>query len=85
VLFWANFPLGTENDVLLSPTPQTPTYLKRKSDYVKNPISKHGLEVIWKRLIEVKAVILKFYPYGGRMGEIPAEETPFPHRRCGNG
>jgi FAD/FMN-containing dehydrogenase len=80
VLFWANFPLGTENDVLLSRTPQTLTYLKRKSDYVKNPISKDGLEVIWKRLIEVKAVILKFYPYGGRMGEIPAEETPFPHR-----
>ncbi|XP_059439152.1 berberine bridge enzyme-like 8 [Corylus avellana] len=80
VLFWTNFPLGTANDVLLSRTPQTLNYLKRKSDYVKNPISKDGLEVIWKRLIELKAVILKFYPYGGRMGEIPAEETPFPHR-----
>jgi len=80
VLYWTNFPLGTANDVLLSRTPQTLTYLKRKSDYVKKPISKDGLEVIWKRLIELKSVILTFNPYGGRMAEIPAEETPFPHR-----
>jgi FAD/FMN-containing dehydrogenase len=80
VLYWTNFPLGTANDVLLSRTPQTLTYLRRKSDYVKKPISKDGLEVIWKRLIELKSVILTFNPYGGRMAEIPAEETPFPHR-----
>ncbi|KAE7996040.1 hypothetical protein FH972_000789 [Carpinus fangiana] len=80
VLFWTNFPLGTADDVLLSRIPQTLTYLKRKSDYLKNPISKEGLEIIWKRLIELKAVILTFNPYGGRMSEIPADATPFPHR-----
>ncbi|XP_059439074.1 berberine bridge enzyme-like 8 [Corylus avellana] len=80
VLFWTNLPLGTADDVLLSRIPQTLTYLKRKSDYLKNPISKLGLEIIWKRLIELKAVALTFNPYGGRMGEIPAEATPFPHR-----
>jgi hypothetical protein len=80
VLFWTNFPLGTPNDVLLSRKPQVLTYLKRKSDYVKEPISKDGLELIWKRLIELEHVILRFNPYGGRMGEIPEEATPFPHR-----
>jgi hypothetical protein len=80
VLFWTNFPLGTADDVLLSRIPQTLTYFKMKSDYLKNPISKEGLEIIWKRLIELKAVALTFNPYGGRMSEIPAEATPFPHR-----
>jgi hypothetical protein len=80
VLYWASFPLGTTNDVLLSRTYQTLAYQKRKSDYLKKPISKDGLEVIWKRLIELKSVMLTFNPYGGRMAEVPAEETPFPHR-----
>ena len=80
VLFWTNFALGTPNDVLLSRVPQTLTYLKRKSDYVKEPISKAGLELIWKKLIELKYVALTFNPYGGRMSEIPAEAVPFPHR-----
>uniref|UniRef100_A0A2N9GTE0 FAD-binding PCMH-type domain-containing protein n=1 Tax=Fagus sylvatica TaxID=28930 RepID=A0A2N9GTE0_FAGSY len=80
VLFWTNFPLGTPNDVLLSRIPQVLTYLKRKSDYVKEPISKAGLELIWKKLIELEYVLLTFNPYGGRMGEIPAEAVPFPHR-----
>ncbi|KAM4088216.1 hypothetical protein ACB094_07G054000 [Castanea mollissima] len=80
VLFWTNFALGTPNDVLLSRVPQTLTYLKRKSDYVKEPISKAGLELIWKKLIELKYVALAFNPYGGRMSEIPAEAVPFPHR-----
>jgi hypothetical protein len=80
VLFWTNFPLGTPNDVLLSRIPQVLTYLKRKSDYVKEPISKAGLELIWKKLIELEYVILTFNPYGGRMGEIPSEAVPFPHR-----
>ncbi len=80
VLFWTNFALVTPNDVLLSRKPQVLTYLKRKSDYVKEPISKDGLELIWKRLIELEHVILRCNPYGGRMGEIHEEATPFPHR-----
>ncbi len=80
VLFWTNFPLGTPNDVLLSRIPRVLAYFKRKSDYVKEPISKAGLELIWKKLIELEYVILTFNPYGGRMGEIPSEAVPFPHR-----
>ena len=80
VLFWTNFDLGTPNEILLSRVPQTLSCLKRKSDYLKEPIPKDGLELIWKRLIELENVILRCKPYGGRMGEIPEEATPFPHR-----
>ncbi|CAN1251740.1 Berberine bridge enzyme-like 1 [Linum perenne] len=54
---------------------------KRKSDYVQNPISKAGLEWIWKKMIETGKTGLVFNPYGGRMDEIGATETPFPHRK----
>ncbi|PON38829.1 Xanthine dehydrogenase C subunit [Parasponia andersonii] len=80
ILFWTNIPLGTNDDVLLSRTP-TVNYLKRKSDYVKKPISKKGLERIWGRMKELDGpLMLTFNPYGGRMAEIPSTATPFPHR-----
>nr|KYP52025.1 Reticuline oxidase-like protein [Cajanus cajan] len=49
-------------------------------DYVKNPISKDGLEWIWKKMIELGQTSLVFNPYGGRMDEISANATAFPHR-----
>ncbi|GAB2280876.1 hypothetical protein Dimus_015499 [Dionaea muscipula] len=82
VLFWTDFPLGTPVDTLLSRVAQ-PEYtdrLKRKSDYVKTPITKEGLEGIWKKMIELGSTALTFNPYGGRMAEIPEDEIPFPHR-----
>ncbi|GKV03921.1 hypothetical protein SLEP1_g16154 [Rubroshorea leprosula] len=80
VLNWTNFPVDTSAKVLLNRTPQTLTFLKRKSDYVKEPIPKDGLEWLWKRMIELGTPTLIFNPYGGRMAEISASETPFPHR-----
>ncbi|KAM3702632.1 hypothetical protein ACJW31_04G039400 [Castanea mollissima] len=80
VLFWTNFDLGTPNEILLGRVPQTLSCLKRKSDYLKESIPKDGLELIWKKLIELEYVTLAFNPYGGRMSEIPPEATPFPHR-----
>ncbi|KAJ4719669.1 reticuline oxidase-like protein [Melia azedarach] len=80
ILFWANFPTGTPIKVLLDRTPVTLVSLKRKSDYVKEPISKEGLEGIWKKMIELETPFMMFNPYGGKMHEIPATETPFPHR-----
>ncbi|GAB4840887.1 hypothetical protein Ancab_021647 [Ancistrocladus abbreviatus] len=82
VLFWTDFPLGTPVDALLSRTPQSMyiTHLKRKSDYVKTPISRDGLQSIWNKMIELEATALTFNPYGGRMAEIPEPEIPFPHR-----
>ena len=72
--------LGKSPDVLLDRNPNDANFLKRKSDYVQNPISKDGLEWLWKKMIEVGKTGLVFNPYGGRMNEIPASETPFPHR-----
>uniref|UniRef100_A0A7N2MSC1 FAD-binding PCMH-type domain-containing protein n=1 Tax=Quercus lobata TaxID=97700 RepID=A0A7N2MSC1_QUELO len=80
VLFWTNFDLGPPNEILLSRVPQTLSCLKRKSEYLKEHIPKDGLELIWKKLIELEYVTLAFNPYGGRMSEIPAEAAPFPHR-----
>ncbi|KAI8524581.1 hypothetical protein RHMOL_Rhmol13G0160300 [Rhododendron molle] len=80
VLYWANFDNGTKPEVLLSRTPDSVSFGKRKSDYVQNPISKDGLEWIWKKMIEVGKTGFVFNPYGGRMSEIPAGATPFPHR-----
>ncbi|XP_010051867.3 berberine bridge enzyme-like 8 [Eucalyptus grandis] len=79
-LFWTNFPIGTPADALLSRTPQVLTHLKRKSDYVKQIIPKDGLELIWRRMIELERPMLTFNPYGGKMSEIPPTNTPFPHR-----
>lgn len=83
VLFWANYDISkTTPEVLLNrfESPLLKTYLKRKSDYVKKPVSKEGLEEIWKKMIELEHVSLFFMPYGGRMTEIPVTATPIPHR-----
>lgn len=80
VLYWANFKTSTKPEALLSRVPNSVSYGKRKSDYLQNPISKDGLELIWKKMIEVGKTGFVFNPYGGRMSEIPAGETPFPHR-----
>ncbi|XP_042026502.1 berberine bridge enzyme-like 8 [Salvia splendens] len=80
VLFWTNFPSGTPVTELLSRVPQSLTYLKRKSDYLKKPIPKQALELLFKKMVELRTPALAFNPYGGRMAEIPASEKPFPHR-----
>jgi len=38
------------------------------------------LEWLWKKMIEIGKTGLVFNPYGGKMSEIPASATPFPHR-----
>ncbi|VVA40280.1 PREDICTED: reticuline oxidase [Prunus dulcis] len=79
-VFWAPFPYGTSPERLLSRNPQFHKHFKRKSDYVKKPIPKAGLKWIFQKMIELDSPALTFNPYGGRMGEISASATPFPHR-----
>ncbi|XP_050370073.1 berberine bridge enzyme-like 14 [Argentina anserina] len=81
ILFWAGYPNGTSLDVLLSRVPKGLTYLKRKSDYVQEPISKKDLEALWKVMIEIGDGGMLWNPYGGKMSEISDGETPFPHRK----
>ncbi|KAJ6887355.1 hypothetical protein NC651_027633 [Populus alba x Populus x berolinensis] len=80
VLSWVGMPKGTPIEVLLDRIPKGVSYLKRKSDYVKEPISKEGLESIWKVIAEVGEVAMLWNPYGGKMSEISETETAFPHR-----
>ncbi|XP_050226081.1 berberine bridge enzyme-like 8 [Mercurialis annua] len=80
VLFWTDFRAGTPTTALLSRTPQSLTYLKRKSDYVKKIIPRDELEKIWQKMIELQVPSMTFNPYGGKMAEIPSTEIPFPHR-----
>ncbi|KAK2985959.1 hypothetical protein RJ640_017587 [Escallonia rubra] len=56
-------------------------YFKAKSDYVKEPISKNGLEGIWKMFYEdeAEAAVMILSPYGGKMDEISEYALPFPH------
>ncbi|KAF7842377.1 berberine bridge enzyme-like 21 [Senna tora] len=80
VLWWTNYPLGTKPETLLDRELNSADFLKRKSDYVQNPISRDGLEWLWKKMVELGKIGLVFNPYGGKMSEIPSDATPFPHR-----
>ncbi|PQQ04416.1 berberine bridge enzyme-like 13 [Prunus yedoensis var. nudiflora] len=55
--------------------------LKAKSDSVTEPISEAGLEDLWQKMLQLEASELILTPYGGRMSEISASETPFQHRK----
>ncbi|KAF8412773.1 hypothetical protein HHK36_000743 [Tetracentron sinense] len=80
VLYFGGFSNEESMDVLLNRSSPSKNFFKAKSDFVKEPISKIGLEGIWKRFLEEETPIMRLSPYGGRMNEISESETPFPHR-----
>ncbi|XVF82842.1 hypothetical protein PTKIN_Ptkin16aG0082800 [Pterospermum kingtungense] len=81
VLWWNKFDLGTPPSVLLDrKLDHASGFLKRKSDYVETPIPRDGLESLWEKMVELGNVGLVLNAYGGKMNEIEATETPFPHR-----
>lgn len=79
-VIWWGFKNRTAPEALLDRTPESVSFLKRKSDYVQVPIPRDGLESLWKKMVELGNVGLVFNPYGGVMGEVASSETPFPHR-----
>ncbi|ESQ55307.1 hypothetical protein EUTSA_v10027353mg [Eutrema salsugineum] len=80
--FWADFPVGTPTSVLLKRPLEPPgAFFKSKSDYVKKPIPKEGMEKIWKMMLKFNNVWMQWNPYGGVMDKIPANATAFPHRK----
>ncbi|XP_062012530.1 berberine bridge enzyme-like 21 [Rosa rugosa] len=81
VLWWndGSTPNVTKPEVLLDRNLDQASFGKRKSDYVQTPISREGLESLWKKMIEGKTGLV-FNPYGGKMAGISASDAPFPHR-----
>ncbi|XP_074266438.1 berberine bridge enzyme-like 8 [Silene latifolia] len=81
-LLFNNLPLNTPLDIFLSRIPYMHlTYDKHKSDYVEKAIPKAGLDKLWEKMIEFENVTMQFNPYGGKMGEVSENATPFPHRK----
>ncbi|XP_011085610.1 berberine bridge enzyme-like 8 [Sesamum indicum] len=80
VLYFADYPEGTPETALLVRKSAFPSASKMKSDYVKTPIPKDGLREALNRMAASGNIWMQFNPYGGRMGEIPEAEIPFPHR-----
>ena len=83
-VIWYNdaddFNNGAKPESLLDRNLNSASFGKRKSDYVQKAIAKEDLEGIWKKMIELGKIGFVFNPYGGKMAEIPADATPFPHR-----
>lgn len=50
-LFWFGLPSGTSLDFLLQRVPDNKIYFEQKSDFVKEPIPKEGLEAVWAKMI----------------------------------
>nr|GME18236.1 Reticuline oxidase-like protein [Ipomoea batatas] len=80
VLIWANFDNTTKPETLLNRTPGKSSLFRRKSDYLQNPIPKNSLNSLCEKLLELGNTGLTFNPYGGKMAEIPSNQTAFPHR-----
>jgi hypothetical protein len=81
VLYWANFDLNTTSpEILLDRRSDNVNFGKRKSDYVQTPISESEITSIFNKLVELGRVGFVFNPYGGKMYEVAADATPFPHR-----
>ncbi|CAJ1958543.1 unnamed protein product [Sphenostylis stenocarpa] len=82
VMFIAGYHIDDPLELLLNRTTSFKSSFKAKSDFVKEPIPKSGLEGAWKMVVEEDTTaMLILEPYGGKMNEISESETPFPHRK----
>uniref|UniRef100_A0A6N2K770 FAD-binding PCMH-type domain-containing protein n=1 Tax=Salix viminalis TaxID=40686 RepID=A0A6N2K770_SALVM len=81
-VYFAQFPRNTPLDVLLDRIPQSTSFFKGKTDFVREPIPEIAFQGIWDRLnqVDVQSAELQFTAYGGKMDEIAESSTPFPHR-----
>ncbi|KAJ4872837.1 FAD-binding Berberine family protein [Raphanus sativus] len=81
-LLWEDLPVGTPTSVLLDRPAKPEKFFKSKSDYVKKPIPKEGIEKLCNAMFKINnnIVYMQWNPYGGAMDKIPASATPFPHR-----
>ncbi|KAL8089052.1 hypothetical protein AgCh_038714 [Apium graveolens] len=81
VLYVAQYPSTVPTKALLAGKSTFKNYFKAKSDFVKEPIPESGLQGIWTRFYQEDSPLMIWNPYGGKMGNIPESEIPFPHRK----
>lgn len=81
-LFFSNFTINTNPNVLLNRTALSRYPFKGNSDYTYKPIPEEGIKGIWDMLfkLDTGAAFMQFISYGGRMNEISESAIPFPHR-----
>ncbi|KAJ1399179.1 FAD-binding, type 2 [Sesbania bispinosa] len=82
VLYSFGFPSGQSLEVLQNRSQTTTDSFKAKSDFVRVPIPKIGLERIWSLFGEdgAQGAKMLLFPFGGIMDKISESEIPFPHR-----
>ncbi|KAL9229455.1 hypothetical protein vseg_004919 [Gypsophila vaccaria] len=78
-LFWVDAPDKTPTEFLISRQYERVSR-KVKSDFDMKPIPQEGLQEMWKELVEMDGLVMEWNPYGGRMSEIPENETAYPNR-----
>ncbi|KAL1805481.1 hypothetical protein ACET3Z_028550 [Daucus carota] len=81
ILTFSLFPADASPTGLLNRTAYKIPF-KAKSDFVDKPISREGLEGLWKILLQQEPgrTNFLFTSYGGKMAEISESAIPFPHR-----
>ncbi|KAL5977049.1 hypothetical protein ACLOJK_021388 [Asimina triloba] len=72
---------GGSLDALLDRNLRVKVYYKAKTEFVKRPIKKSVMDVVWERLSEQEYAFVTLTPLGGRMREIAGDEIPFPFRK----
>lgn len=82
-IYYAGFPVGSSQDVLLSRELSQifKNSIKGRYDFVQHPIPEEGLMKLWKMVQEEVSGTVTFDPMGGKMNEIEESEIPFPHRK----
>lgn len=81
VIYIAGYPSNIKPEFLLQGKSLFPTvYFKAKSDFLRVPIPKTGIQGMWKKFLQEDSPMMIWNPYGGMMGKISESSIPFPHR-----
>ncbi|KAL8508190.1 hypothetical protein ACS0TY_018683 [Phlomoides rotata] len=83
LLMTGAYSISAPPEVLLNRTQPAARFLKIKTDYVQKPMPLSVFDEIMTRYQQPEGELAQLYfvPYGGRMDEISASATPFPHRK----
>ncbi|XP_057544501.1 berberine bridge enzyme-like D-2 [Amaranthus tricolor] len=81
VLYFSDLPKGSTINDLKSRSLSYKSYIKTKSDYVREHVSIKGLEGALEMLASEPKGLMLLDPYGGVMDRISNDSIAFPHRK----